>query len=112
MSGVTIRAMADGDLASCLAIEEQSSPVPWTAGIMTDELHGEGRQYLVACLDSGQVVGFCGMLCQVGEGHVTNVAVDPRWRGQRIAARLLFASVRWALTQQVSSLTLEVRVGN
>lgn len=109
---IVIRPMTDDDADAVLAIERQSSPDPWTPGIINDELHGENRHYIVAVDPHGNVVGFCGLLAQVGEGHVTNIAVDPAWRGHRIAARLLLVGVRWALAQRVSALTLEVRVGN
>ena len=106
-----IRLMELGDLDPVLAIERTSSPDPWTPGILHDELDGEGRRYHVATI-RGQVVGFTGMLTQVGEGHLTNIAVDPSFRGRRIAAHLLLRGVRWALEQHVGALTLEVRVGN
>jgi [ribosomal protein S18]-alanine N-acetyltransferase len=109
---VVVRAMVADDIESVLAIESVSSPDPWTIGIVTDELNGPNRHYVVAVDHVGEVVGFCGLLAQVGEGHVTNIAVAPVYRAQRIAARLLLDNVRWALTQEVSALTLEVRVGN
>lgn len=107
-----IRPMTPADLDAVLAIERQSSPDPWTPGILHDELHGEARHYLVAAAANGAVIGFSGMLAQVGEGHVTNIAVDPLFRSRRVAARLLLPSMRWALRQEVGALTLEVRVGN
>ncbi len=103
--------MTDDDIEGVLTIERASSPDPWTAGIMHDELHGASRRYLVA-EQANELIGFCGLLLQVGEGHVTNVAVVPKLRGQRIAARLLLPSIRWGLDQHISALTLEVRVGN
>lgn len=109
---VALRPMTEDDTASVLAIEVLSSPDPWTASIIHDELVGPNRQYLVAVDGLGQVVGFSGLLAQVGEGHITNIAVDPVHRSRRIAARLLLHSIRWALTQEVRALTLEVRVGN
>ncbi len=109
---VVLRSMTADDTASVLAIEVLSSPDPWTASIIHDELVGPNRQYLVAVDGLGHVVGFCGLLAQVGEGHVTNIAVDPVHRSRRIAAKLLLQSIRWALTQEVRALTLEVRVGN
>ena len=110
-SDPVVRPMTVGDVDAVLSIERQSSPDPWTAGILNDELQGEGRRYVVATAN-GMVVGFCGMLTQVGEGHLTNIAVDPAFRSRRVAAHLLLPSVRWAIHQQVGALTLEVRVGN
>jgi ribosomal-protein-alanine N-acetyltransferase len=106
-----VRRMELGDVDPVVAIERISSPDPWTPGILHDELHAEGRRYHVATILGG-VVGFTGMLTQVGEGHVTNIAVAPSFRGRRIAAHLLLRGVQWALEQHVGALTLEVRVGN
>ena len=106
-----IRVMELGDIDQVLAIERASSPDPWTPGILHDEMHGEGRRYHVATIE-GEVVGFSGMLIQVGEGHVTNIAVAPNFRARRIAAHLLLRGVRWALEHHVGALTLEVRIGN
>lgn len=111
MNTVVLRSMTEDDLGAVMTIERTSSPVPWTPGILLDELRGPGRSYLVA-ESEGVVVGFSGILCQVGEGHITNIAVTPSRRGQRIAARLLLRCIRWGLDQQIRALTLEVRVGN
>lgn len=106
-----VRVMEFGDIDPVLAIERASSPNPWTTGILHDELRGPGRQYFVATIND-EVIGFCGVLTQVGEGHVTNIAVSPTFRGRRVGAHLLLRGVQWALEQEVSALTLEVRVGN
>ena len=106
-----VRPMELEDVDAVLTIERQSSPDPWTPGILHDELQGERRHYLVACAND-VVVGFCGMLTQVGEGHLTNIAVAPLFRARRVAAHLLLPSVQWAIRQHVGALTLEVRVGN
>ena len=111
MSPILVRPMLDADIERVLTIERASSPDPWTEGIMHDELHGASRCYLVA-EQANELVGFCGLLLQVDEGHITNVAVVPKFRGQRIAARLLLPLIRWGLGQHISALTLEVRVGN
>ena len=60
----------------------------------------------------GQVVGFAGMLFIGDEGHVATISVDPSWRGQRVAARLMAVLCRQAIEQGATGLTLEVRAGN
>jgi [ribosomal protein S18]-alanine N-acetyltransferase len=109
---ITIEAMTLRHVDAVLAIEQASSLHPWTHGIFTDELgHGDTRTYRVA-LGDGVVVGFAGVLNQVGEAHITNVAVVDKWRRQGIASRLLAAVLRVAIDRGARAATLEVRVGN
>ena len=79
---------------------------------MSDELSDAvSRSYRVAVID-GVVVGFCGLLLQLDEGHVTNIAVSPTHRRRGLGARLLLDTIRIALTKKARALTLEVRVSN
>ena len=112
MSPVEIVPMRADHLDSVLAIEQVSSPEPWTLGIFTDELRDTSmRSFHVAAID-GVVVGFCGLLMQMTEGHIANIAVDPALRGRRIGARLLLQAARTAIARGAISMTLEVRVSN
>src|SRR3546814_19973189 len=47
-----------------------------------------------------------------GDGHVTNVGVDPGHRRQGIATRLMLELVRRGLEEGAEALTLEVRASN
>jgi len=99
-------------LEPVLAIERLSSPHPWTVGVLTDELaHGDTRTYRVALIDE-EVVGFAGVLVQVGEAHVTNIAVHPEHRRNGIARVLLLSVVRAAIARGAHAITLEVRSSN
>ena len=112
MSPVQIVPLRAEHLAAVLAIEQVSSPEPWTIGIFTDELLDTTiRSFHVATVD-GVVVGFCGLLMQMAEGHIANIAVDPSLRGRRIGARLLLQASRVAVARGAISMTLEVRVSN
>ena len=112
MSPVQIVPLRAEHLDAVLAIEQVSSPEPWTIGIFTDELRDTAmRSFHVATVD-GVVVGFCGLLMQMAEGHIANIAVDPSFRGRRIGARLLLQASRVAVARGAISMTLEVRVSN
>ena len=60
----------------------------------------------------GVVVGYGGLMVSGDDGHITTLAVDPAWHRRKLASRVLLALVREGVTRGVSSLTLEVRVGN
>ena len=112
MSPVVISPMRAEHLDAVLAIEQVSSPEPWTRGIFLDELReASTRSFHVAAID-GVVVGFCGLLMQLAEGHIANIAVDPALRGRRVGARLLLQASRIAIARGAVSMTLEVRVSN
>jgi [ribosomal protein S18]-alanine N-acetyltransferase len=57
-------------------------------------------------------VGFCGSLFQLDEVHITNIAVHPNARRQRIGERLLLDALRGAIARSTVNATLEVRVSN
>jgi ribosomal-protein-alanine N-acetyltransferase len=99
-------------LNEVLEIERASSSEPWSEGIFRDELGDHiNRSYEVAVI-YGRVVGFCGLLMQLDDGHITNIAVRPEHRRQRIGARLLLRACREAILRGAKAMTLEVRVSN
>lgn len=100
-------------LRSVLRIEAEVYPRPWTLGLYLGELAlpEERRIYLVA-RSGGHVVGHAGLMFAADDGHVTTVAVDPRWHRRGIAARLLVVLFREARMRGATDLTLEVRATN
>jgi ribosomal-protein-alanine N-acetyltransferase len=46
------------------------------------------------------------------DGHVTTIAVDPKWHRHKIGTRLLVVLAREAIERKAVSLTLEVRMSN
>ncbi len=112
MSTLVIRQLREEDLEAVLAIEIASAPHPWTAGIFADELAQGGTRRYVVALDDERVVGFCGLLLSLDEGHITNIAVDPTLRRRGYAHAMMLVIVRTAIARSLRALTLEVRVSN
>jgi [ribosomal protein S18]-alanine N-acetyltransferase len=109
---VHIVPMTADHLDAVLAIERAAAPHPWTRGIFEDELaHTETRSYFAA-LVSDQVVGFGGVLVQVGEAHITNVAVHETFRRNGIARALMIRLMAAAVSGSATAATLEVRTSN
>jgi [ribosomal protein S18]-alanine N-acetyltransferase len=107
-----IRELREEDLEAVLAIEIASAPHPWTAGIFADELAQGGTRRYVVAIDDSRVVGFCGLLLSLDEGHITNIAVDPTLRRRGYAHAMMLVTVRTAIAKSLRALTLEVRVSN
>lgn len=109
---VVIGPMRRRHLRGVLRIEQQVYPRPWSLGLFMSELsYGAGRVYVTARVGS-TVVGYGGLMLVVDDGHITTLAVDPRWHRHRIGTRLLLTLARAAIERGAKNLTLEVRVSN
>jgi [ribosomal protein S18]-alanine N-acetyltransferase len=109
---VHIAAMRRRHLRSVLNIEAQVYPRPWTMSLFLSELGLRAtRSYFVAKVGR-DVVGYAGLMVSVDEGHITTIAVDPKWHRNQIGSRLLVSVFREALARGLTALTLEVRVSN
>ncbi|ABS20611.1 ribosomal-protein-alanine acetyltransferase [Bacillus cytotoxicus NVH 391-98] len=110
--GITFRKMTTDDIAQVVAIEEASFPTPWTADAFYRELTmNEYSQYIVVEKD-GLVVGYCGLWIIIDESHITNIAILPEYRGQKLGDALLQEVMKQAKEMGAKTMTLEVRVSN
>jgi ribosomal-protein-alanine N-acetyltransferase len=99
-------------LRSVMRIEAQVYPRPWSLPLFMSELNlRSSRVYYVARVN-GLVVGYCGLMLVEGDGHITNIAVDPAWHRHQIGTRLLLNAARQAAARDATRLTLEVRMSN
>jgi len=109
---VVVTPMRRRHLRGVLRIEHQVYPRPWSLGLYMSELAlSSTRTYLVARVGTS-VVGYAGLMQVADDGHLTTVAVDPRWHRRHIATRLLVGLTRQAAARGVEQLTLEVRMSN
>jgi [ribosomal protein S18]-alanine N-acetyltransferase len=95
-----------------LRIEQQVYPRPWSMGLFMSELGYRGSRVYVAARIGSTVVGYGGLMLVPDDGHITTLAVDPRWHRHRIGTRLLHTLARAGIERGVKNLTLEVRVTN
>ena len=99
-------------LRSVLRIEGEVYPRPWSMSLFLSELALRStRAYFVARVGR-EVVGYVGLMMTVDDGHITTIAVDPRWHRHKIGSRLLLAAAHEAIVRGAASLTLEVRMAN
>jgi ribosomal-protein-alanine N-acetyltransferase len=109
---VQIVAMRRRHLRAVLRIEEQVYPRPWSHSLFLSELALRGtRSYFVARVGR-EVAGYGGLLLSGEDGHITTIAVDPRWQRHGIGTRLMLALTREAIRRDARHLTLEVRLSN
>jgi len=60
----------------------------------------------------GKVVGYAGMWLILDEAHITNVAVHPGYRRNKIGRSLMLEIIRRAALMGINRMTLEVRPSN
>lgn len=109
---VQLTPMRRKHLRAVLRIEEQVYPRPWSHSLFLSELALRStRSYFVARVGR-EVVGYAGLMLSMEDGHVTTIAVDPKWHRHQIGTRLLLALAREALARDACNLTLEVRLSN
>jgi ribosomal-protein-alanine N-acetyltransferase len=112
ISSVAFRQMIEDDLAQILEIEKKSFATPWTYDAFYNELHtNQFAHYIVAEVDH-QIIGYCGLWVIIDEGHITNIAILPEYRGNGLGEQLLREVMRSAKEYGAETLTLEVRVTN
>ena len=109
---VEIRPMRREDLDAILEIEHLSFTIPWSRASFEQEV-SENRcaRYLVVVVD-GRPVGYAGMWLVLDEGHITNVAIHPDYRGRKLGEKLMRALIQLAADTSLSWMTLEVRRSN
>ena len=101
-------------IAGVCEVENKSFAVPWTERMFYDELKNPLASYVVL-LDKqnpGNVIAYVGYWKIFDEGHITNVAVHPDWRGRKAATYLMQQMMQFAASEGLKDMTLEVRRSN
>jgi ribosomal-protein-alanine N-acetyltransferase len=109
---VQIVPMRRRHLRSVLKIEQEVYPRPWSASLFLSELALRSTRAYYVARNGREVVGYAGLMMTVDDGHVTTIAVDPRWHRHKIGTRLLLVLAREGIARGATSLTLEVRMTN
>jgi ribosomal-protein-alanine N-acetyltransferase len=110
---VKIVPMKRRHLRAVLRIEEQVYPRPWSLAVFHGEVGArDGSRCYVVAKVGANVIGYAGLLYQLDDGHITNIAVEPTLHRHKIGSRLLLTMALQARRAGAKNLTLEVRVGN
>ncbi len=111
-SNITIRAMTDADLEEVLAIENESFSHPWNRDHFLDELKSVHAFPLVAIDPEESIIGYICPRRFLDEGHILNIAVRQKFRGQRLGQLLVERVLNDCRAAKVSTVSLEVRQSN
>lgn len=105
------RKMVKDDLDRIAELEVICFRSPWTKGMLKGELKHKASHYHVIEL-GGKIIAYAGMWIILNEAHITNVAVDPHYRGRGFGRDIMLLSMREALLFGAEQMTLEVRETN
>lgn len=106
-----LREMLVEDLDQVMEIEKELFSPPWTReGFFTYLTHKDAMFLVVE--EKGEILAYCGLLMVLDEGDITNVAVRPDRQREGIGHFLMDSLIRLAEEQGVTTIHLEVRVGN
>jgi len=105
--------MCSSDLEKVTALEAACFSMPWKYRDFEEALANPHRVYLVAETDGKQIIGGCMLTEIAGEGDISNVAVDERFRRRHIATALLQRLLEYGKEiYHIHAFTLEVRSRN
>jgi ribosomal-protein-alanine N-acetyltransferase len=93
-------------------IENLSFKTPWSKSAFIYELTKNKCSKYRVILKDGKVVAYGGMWILLDEAHITNIAVHPEYRGIGLGKMIVEHMIKAAKGSGVTSMTLEVRVGN
>ena len=121
MAELVIRKATGDDVSQIENLEKLCFAVPWSYESLKHDINeNKLSMYIVAELvmsDIDQVpnniiVGYIGIWNIVDEGHITNVAVSPKYRRQHIATIMIDTLIKSTEEAGIKRHSLEVRAGN
>lgn len=112
MENFSIREMTLNDVERICVLETECFPSPWKAESFISELTTNKLATYYVVEEADIVAGYLGVWTILDEGHITNVAVSPEYRGKGYGVALVEHLKEDALSKNVKWLTLEVRVSN
>ncbi|MDP4092475.1 MAG: ribosomal protein S18-alanine N-acetyltransferase [Bacillota bacterium] len=95
-----------------MVVENLSFSIPWSKESFFQEVTGNTFARYITAKVNGRVIGYAGMWKVFDEGHITNVAVHPEFRGTGIGSALIEYLMEVARKENITSMTLEVRRSN
>jgi len=105
-----IRRLTIADIDRIIEIERHAYPHPWTRGNFLDCLRSS---YGCFGLQLGEdLAGYSIFNWAVGEAHLLNLCVGPKWQGQSYGSLMLERTIDFVTLRGNQSMFLEVRASN
>ncbi|WP_235357085.1 ribosomal protein S18-alanine N-acetyltransferase [Bacillus alveayuensis] len=107
-----IRKMTIDDIDDVYKIELQSFRKPWPKHSFFQELTQNKFATYFVIEYKDNIAGYCGLWVVMDDAQITNIAILPDYRGQKLGEKLLIYVKDYAKELGAAQLTLEVRVSN
>ena len=108
--------MAVRDLDQVVEIENKSHLAPWTLGKFTDSLDAGYWAYSLTQLGIDDapdtLIAYCILMPGVDDLSLLNITVDPQYRRQSWARKIMAVMEDQAIQKNFQKIFLEVRAGN
>ncbi len=108
---VSVRRMTIEDIDRILEIEAMCFDSPWPRVAFENDLENKDAIYL-CILFNKKIIGYAGLTKIFDEGHISNVAISPMFRGCGHSKILLNNLIEISENNGIEKFTLEVRVSN
>lgn len=111
---MVIRRAERADAIEIANVEALCFSTPWSLTAFLEELTNNKLALYLIALDekTGCLMGYAGIWRILDEGHITNVAVHPAYRGRGIGRQLVESLLSQAEAEGAVRQTLEVRASN
>ena len=112
MYNVEVFAMTIDHIDDVMIVENLSFKIPWSRDAFIEEITRNKFAIYISARIDGRVIGYAGMWKVFDEGHITNIAVHPEFRGSGVGSELVDNLIKIAQKEGITKMTLEVRKGN
>lgn len=109
---IYIRKMMEADIPKVVEIETKCQSAPWSEKQFYDEVHSINVSRPIVAEIAGQIVGFAVPWYVVDEINLTNIGVDPHFRRQGIAKKMMRYIFQNGRRGEFRRIHLEVRKSN
>jgi ribosomal-protein-alanine N-acetyltransferase len=112
LDDLVVLPMALSDVDEIMNIELKSFTAPWSKNAYIEELLFNRAAMYYVIKNTEQVIAYGGMWSVAGEGHITNIAVDPAFRKFGVGKIMLKALLKFAKENELYRVFLELRESN
>ncbi|BAC12603.1 ribosomal-protein-alanine N-acetyltransferase [Oceanobacillus iheyensis HTE831] len=112
MNNITMRPMELADIPEVLHVENACFQTPWTTDIFYQELIENAHAYYYVVEVERTVVGYIGSWMVLDDAQITNFAILPSYRRNKLGEKLFRYLMQIAIAKGVERLSLEVRASN